>query len=93
MTGQTWLNAFNEAGEVLFGGRPALDMLEWKEGDPTRYQAAIKTATFQRFVFRLRIKNELYQGESKMRASILSLTKPDYARESKMLLDWLATVC
>jgi replication factor A1 len=88
-SGQTWLNAFNEAGQVIFGGKAAQDLIDIKDADLTAFQKIVREACFQRYLFRLRIKNEIYQGESKSRASIISLAKPDYSKETRMVLDWL----
>lgn len=91
-SGQTWLNAFNEAGLAIFGEKSAQDLIEVKDADLTAYQKIIKEATFKQYLFRVRIKNEIYQGENKSRASILSLTRVDYVSETKMMLQWLTAV-
>lgn len=88
-SGQTWLNAFNEAGLVIFNNQSAQDLVDIKDADLAAFQNIVKEACFQRYLFRVRVKNEIYQGESKSRASIISLSTLDYAKETKLMLNWL----
>lgn len=91
MTGQTWVNAFNEAGEALLG-QPASDMVALRDADRAAFDRAIKNATFTSWRLKLRAKQETYQGELKPRLSVISMVPIPSAQETGLLLDSVAKI-
>lgn len=88
-TGQTWVNVFNDVGELVLG-KSALDMAELKQINPSGYQNILKDAQFKTYIFRVKAKQEIYQGEAKSRVSAFSAQVLNYSKESKMIIDALS---
>ena len=78
-SGQTWLQAFNEVGMQILG-MPANELLELKNSDSTAFTAYIATRNFTMYDFRVRIKSENYNEETKVRCSINTATLIDYSK-------------
>ncbi|KAI1321752.1 Replication factor A protein 1 [Mortierella claussenii] len=83
-TGQSWLQAFNEAGQVVTG-RPAVDLVR----NPEEVVPTFTRATFKTYVFKCRVKQETYIDELKTRHTILAATPVKWDDESKLLLKQL----
>ncbi|KAF9940098.1 Replication factor A protein 1 [Modicella reniformis] len=80
-TGQNWLQAFNDAGQIITG-RPAVDLvMNSHEVKPT-----FDRATFKSYIFKCRAKQETYGDEAKTRFTIVAATPLNWIDESKYLL-------
>ncbi|KAF9349825.1 Replication factor A protein 1, partial [Mortierella sp. AD094] len=80
-TGQNWLQAFNDAGNIITG-RPAGDLvMNQHEIKPT-----FDKATFKSYIFRCRAKQETYGDEAKTRFTIVAATPLSWVDESKHIL-------
>lgn len=90
-TGQTWVNAFNDTGAILLG-RTAEEMFYLRANNEAEYQAVIKEALFKQYVFRIRAKQENYQGEQKLRCNIMAALPASYEEESKAIIGKLEQV-
>jgi replication factor A1 len=88
-TGQTWVNAFNETGEQLLG-KTAEEMYHLKINDDVAYSAVFKEAVFKPYLFRLRAKQESYQGEMKLRCNVLSAIPVNAEEESNLLIEQIS---
>ncbi|XRB19970.1 replication factor A1 [Pseudoscourfieldia marina] len=86
---ETWLNMFNAEGEALFG-KTADEMAAMEKEDRER---CIKGAFWQSGVFRLCRQLREWQGERKVRVNTLSMSKIDYAAESRLLLAAIKSGC
>lgn len=94
-SGQTWANAFNETGSTLLGGKTAEDLYYMKQSGSgsnvfgqdgsAEYAAIFKEALYRSYLFRLRIKMEMYQGESKIRVNIISAVPLNYPEEVRRM--------
>lgn len=87
-TGQTWVNAFNETAEQLLG-KSAEEMYYLKSSDEALFQQVFKEAMFKHYVFRIRAKQENYQGEQKLRCNILAALPVNAEEESRQLIEKL----
>lgn len=87
-TDSCWVNIFNEAAEEMLKVSAEALAMERLENE-TAYQEKLKALTHREFLFRLRAKMETYQGESKVRVSVLSAAPVDYASECKLLINEL----
>lgn len=87
-TGQIWINTFNDSGNMIIG-KTAEEMNNLKQIDENQFNEIIKQASFKDYTFRIKIKQENYQGEVKIRNSIISLSSPNFIEESKRLLNFI----
>lgn len=85
-TDSHWVNLFNEAAEAILGISAEALAMERLENE-TAYQDRLKALTLREFLFKLRVKLETYQGESKVRVSVLSASPVDYLAEAKQHLE------
>lgn len=87
-TGETWATAFQEQGVEIMGGRSAAEVKDMRDnlGD-AEFSSYIQDLTFRHYLVKLKVTNETYQDEQKLRTSVVSVTPPNYAQEGKVLLD------
>ncbi|KAG0053782.1 Replication factor A protein 1 [Gryganskiella cystojenkinii] len=84
-TGPNWLQAFNEAGQVITG-RPAGELIM----NPDLLKTTFNKATFKSYIFKCKAKQETYRDdEAKTRYTILSATPLDWVHESSLRLKQL----
>ena len=90
-TGITWVTAFQESGEEIMG-YPAkeLYLLKYEEQDDDRFGEIIKSRLFNQFVFRLKIKEELYGDEQRVKVTVVKADKVNYSSESRYMLDLIS---
>nr|GMD88824.1 replication protein A 70 kDa DNA-binding subunit A [Ipomoea batatas] len=89
-TGLTWVTAFQESGEELLGcSAKELYMMKLDEEDDTRFSEIIKKCIFTQFLFRLKIKEESYGDEQRVKITVVKAERVDHSRESRYLLDLL----
>lgn len=88
-SGGLWCNAIGESCEALFGGKKANEMQEIMQGDYHAYEAIIKAVNFGSFNFKLKVAQETYNEETRTKYNIMSVQKPNYAAESKRMLEAL----
>ncbi len=78
-SGQTWLQAFNDVGAQILG-ISANELMQLKESDPAMYTSYITSRLYSTYDFRVRIKTENYNEESKVKSSINTATRLDYSK-------------
>jgi replication factor A1 len=81
------VTAFQEAGEQIMG-MPAKDLhiIKFEEQDDTRFSEIIRSVLFKQFIFKLRVKEEMYNDEQRVKSTVVSAEKVDPLTESKYLL-------
>lgn len=84
-SGQTWLNVFNETGAAILG-MPAEELHRLKLEDEEAFKKVFEKAQLQPFLFKLRIKQEQYNGEMKIRSTVISALPLAHSDESKRLI-------
>ncbi|XP_061357721.1 replication protein A 70 kDa DNA-binding subunit A-like [Gastrolobium bilobum] len=90
-TGITWVTAFQEAGEEIMGySSKELYLLKYEQQDDERFGEIIKSRLFNHFVFRLKIKEELYGDEQKVKITVVKADKVNYSSESGYMLDLIS---
>ncbi|KAF3316207.1 Replication factor A protein 1 [Orbilia oligospora] len=87
-TGQTWLNIFDDAGKVIMG-TTASDLHAMQDYDESSYEATMKKAASQTWMFRIRAQQEVYQDVPRVRNRVLSAQKIDYAAEATRLINMI----
>ncbi|KAF7142513.1 hypothetical protein RHSIM_Rhsim05G0012100 [Rhododendron simsii] len=92
-TGLTWVTAFQESGEEILGC-PAKDLyfLKYEEEDDVKFAEIIRGSLFAEYLFRLKIKEELYGDEQRVKITVVKAEKVNYSAESKHMLDLIAKV-
>ncbi|XP_057429961.1 replication protein A 70 kDa DNA-binding subunit A-like [Lotus japonicus] len=93
-TGLTWVTAFQEAGEEIMGcSAKELYFLKNEEQDDDRFGEIIKSKLFNHFVFKLKIKEELYGDEQKVKITVVKADQVNYSSESRYMLDLISKFC
>ncbi|KAK4755953.1 hypothetical protein SAY87_009710 [Trapa incisa] len=87
-TGITWVTAFQESGEEIMG-ISAKEMFTLKEHDDDRFRDLIRSRLFKQLLFRLKIKEELYGDEQRVKITVVKVEKVNYSAESRHLLNLL----
>ncbi|VFQ68137.1 unnamed protein product [Cuscuta campestris] len=89
-SGLTWVTAFQEAGEEIFGcSAKELYMMKSEEEDDSRFSGIIKKCLFTQFLFKLKIKEENYGEEQRVKITVIKADKTDPSPECRYLLDLL----
>lgn len=89
-TGLTWVTAFQESGEEILGV-PAKELyvLKYEEQDDVKFGAIIRSKIFDQFLFRLKIKEEMYGDEQRVKNTVVKADGVNYYLESKYMLNLL----
>ncbi|KAI3443580.1 hypothetical protein Pfo_000245 [Paulownia fortunei] len=90
-TGLTWVTAFQETGEEILGcSAKELYMLKYEAQDDLRFVEIIRNCLFTEFLLRLKIKEEIYGDEQKVKITIVKAEKVNYSEESRFLFDTIS---
>ncbi|XP_027335784.1 replication protein A 70 kDa DNA-binding subunit A isoform X2 [Abrus precatorius] len=93
-TGLTWVTAFQEAGEEIMGySAKDLYLLKYEQDDDERFGEIFKSRLFNQFVFKLKIKEELYGDEQKVKITVVKADKVNYSSESRYMIDLISKFC
>ncbi|XP_073150571.1 replication protein A 70 kDa DNA-binding subunit A [Henckelia pumila] len=87
-TGLTWVTAFQEAGEEILGcSAKELYMLKYETEDEMKFLEIIRNCLFTEFLLKLKIKEEIYGDEQKVKITVVKAEKLNYSEESRFLFD------
>lgn len=87
-TGVTWVTAFQESGEeILSCSAKELYKLKNEEGDDTRFAEIIRRSLFEQYLFKLKVKEESYGEEQRLKITVIKADKVNPSVESRYLLD------
>ncbi|KAK1417422.1 hypothetical protein QVD17_26549 [Tagetes erecta] len=88
-TGLTWVTAFQEVGEEILGcsAKELYMMKSEGEGNDDRFGNAIKSRLFAEVIMKLKIKEETYGDEQRVKSTVVKLDKVNYSSHTKFLLD------
>ncbi|CAM8887162.1 unnamed protein product [Rhodiola kirilowii] len=90
-SGVTWVTAFQEAGQELLGcSAKELYLMKHEEQDDIKFEEIIKGSLFNQFLFKLKIKEETYGEEQKVKITVAKVDWVDYSSESQYLLDLIS---
>ncbi|KAL9252202.1 Replication protein A 70 kDa DNA-binding subunit A-like protein [Drosera capensis] len=90
-TGLIWVTAFQESGEAILDcSAKELYMLKNEEQDVDRFAEVIHSGLFVEFLLKLKVKEETYGDEQKVKITIVKADRVDFASESRYLLDVLS---
>ncbi|XP_052200030.1 replication protein A 70 kDa DNA-binding subunit A [Diospyros lotus] len=86
-TGLMWVTAFQESGEEILGClAKELYFLKYEEQDDVKFAETIRSCLFTEYLFRLKIKEELYGDEQRVKITVVRAEKVNYSGESRYLL-------
>ncbi|WVZ12151.1 hypothetical protein V8G54_016681 [Vigna mungo] len=87
-TGVTWVTAFQESGEEIIG-LPAKDLyyLKYEEQNDERFAEIIRKVLFSEYVFKLKVKEETFSDEQRVKATVVKAEKVNFASKSRVSLE------
>ncbi|RZB93176.1 Replication protein A 70 kDa DNA-binding subunit C isoform B [Glycine soja] len=87
-TGITWVTAFQESGEEIMG-IPAKDLyyMKYEEQDDDKFSEIFHKVLFTEYMFKLRIKEEFYSDEQRIKSTIVKAEKVNFASKSRVNLE------
>lgn len=87
-TGLTWVTAFQESGEEILGcSAKELYLLKHVEQDDARFADVVGSRIFNQYLFRLKIKEEVYGDEQRVKITVVKADKVNYSSEGEYMLD------
>ncbi|KAI7725592.1 hypothetical protein M8C21_019268 [Ambrosia artemisiifolia] len=86
-TGLAWVTAFQESGEDIIGV-PAKDLhlIKHEEQDDDKFTEIVRNALFNKFSFKLKVKEESYGDEQRVKSTISKAEKIKFSSNTKALL-------
>ncbi|KAG2718007.1 hypothetical protein I3760_03G201300 [Carya illinoinensis] len=90
-SGLTWVTAFQETGEEILGcSAKELYLLKYEEQDDEKFGGIIRSRLFSQYLFRLKIKEELYGDEQRVKITVVKADSVSYSSESRYTLDLIS---
>ncbi|CAN1144020.1 Replication protein A 70 kDa DNA-binding subunit C, partial [Linum perenne] len=87
-TGLTWVTAFQESAEALMGiSCKDLYFMKYEQQDDDGFSKILRQVLFTRYVFKLKVNEEVYNDEPRLKCTVVKAEKVDYVSHSKDLLD------
>ncbi|KAM8976611.1 replication protein A 70 kDa DNA-binding subunit isoform 2-T2 [Pelodytes ibericus] len=80
-----WITCFQESAESILG-QNATYLGELKEKNEQAYEEVFQNANFRSYVFRVRVKLETYNDESRIKATAMDVKPVDHKDYSKRLI-------
>eukprot|EP00877_Chromochloris_zofingiensis_P013681 jgi/Chrzof1/8567/Cz03g15270.t1 len=84
-TAAQWLTAFGDTGNDILGGTSAEELKN--HVDSQGFEQMINENNFRTFLFKLKVLQDNYGDENRVKVSISKLTKLDFVAESRVLLE------
>lgn len=84
-TGVTWVTAFQEAGEEIIGVT-AKELYNWKQHGNFMFEDTIQSLLFTENLFKLKVKEENYNDELRVKCTVIKTERLDFQAESRALL-------
>lgn len=80
-----WVTCFGKEAEQLLGAT-AEELGSLFERNDQRFEDIVNDAAFKQFVFRLRVKTETYNEETRLKTSVVALSPINYTEYTQKLL-------
>lgn len=92
-TALTWVTAFQESGEeILSCSAKELYKIKNEDFDDTRFAEIIRHTLFEQYLLKLKIKEELYGDEQRVKITVIKAEKVNPSTESRYLLDLISKI-
>ncbi|KAH6820454.1 Replication factor-A protein 1-like protein [Perilla frutescens var. hirtella] len=87
-TGLTWVTGFQESGEEIMG-RSAKELyyMKYEEQDDEKFSELVRDVLFTKFLFKLKVKEEIYSDEQRVKSTVVRAEKINFQTETKYLLN------
>ncbi|MCD7457164.1 hypothetical protein HAX54_034370 [Datura stramonium] len=87
-TGLTWVTAFQECGDQIMGvSAKELYFLKYEEQDDDRFSETMRNVLFNKFIFKLKVKEEMFSDEQRVKSTVVKAEKLNFQSETRFLLD------
>lgn len=87
-SGLAWVKAFQETGEEILGcTAKELYKIKNEEEDDMRFSEIVRRSLFEQYLFKFKIKEEMYNDEQRVNLTVVKVEKVDPSAESRHLLD------
>ncbi|EOA14703.1 hypothetical protein CARUB_v10027980mg [Capsella rubella] len=87
-TGLTWATAFQEAGEEIMGiSAKDLYYVKYEHQEEEKFEDIIRSVTFSKYIFKLKIKEETYSDEQRVKATVVRAEKLTYSSDTRFMLE------
>ncbi|XP_044925957.1 replication protein A 70 kDa DNA-binding subunit isoform X2 [Mustela putorius furo] len=80
-----WVTCFQESAEAIIGQSTA-HLGELKEKNEQAFEEVFQNANFRSFIFRIRVKLETYNDESRIKATVIDVKPVDYKEYGRRLI-------
>ncbi|XP_038615102.1 replication protein A 70 kDa DNA-binding subunit [Tachyglossus aculeatus] len=80
-----WVTCFQESAEAILG-QNTMFLGELKEKNEQAFEEVFQNANFRSYVFRIRVKLETYNDESRIKASVMDVKPVDHCEYGKRLI-------
>ncbi|XP_051013910.1 replication protein A 70 kDa DNA-binding subunit [Acomys russatus] len=80
-----WVTCFQESAEAILGQNTAY-LGELKEKNEQAFEEVFQNANFRSFMFRIRVKLETFNDESRIKATVMDVKPVDYRDYSRRLI-------
>nr|XP_021560104.1 replication protein A 70 kDa DNA-binding subunit [Neomonachus schauinslandi] len=80
-----WVTCFQESAETIIGQNTAY-LGELKEKNEQAFEEVFQNANFRSFTFRIRVKLETYNDESRIKATVMDVKPVDYREYGRRLI-------
>ncbi|CAL1373777.1 unnamed protein product [Linum trigynum] len=86
-TGLTWVTVFQESGEELMGiSAKDLHFMKFEKQDDDGFLKVLRQVMFNRYIFKLKVKEETFSDEQRVKSSVVKAERVNYGSLSKTLL-------
>jgi len=85
-TDASWVTAFNESAPSILGVE-ARDLKAWGDAMDPRFSAIFRDSQFKPFILKLRVSEDTYQEETRLRMNVVRVDAVDYKKETTWTLD------
>lgn len=90
-SGQAWVTLFDDVATALFG-MPASELKALGDGDPMELQNLVKGSVGRDYVMKIRMREDVYNGEPRQRFTCLGLHQNDILKETMNMLSIIEKV-
>ncbi|KAM6174717.1 replication protein A 70 kDa DNA-binding subunit isoform 2-T2 [Erethizon dorsatum] len=80
-----WVTCFQESAEAILGQNTAY-LGELKEKNEQAFEEVFQNANFRSFTFKIRVKLETYNDESRIKATVMDVKPVDYREYGRRLI-------
>ncbi len=66
---------------------PAKELFLWSQTDNQKFTEAIQKLTFTEHLFKLKVKEEMYNDEQQLKSTVVRIDRINWVAESKLMID------